>query len=192
MSQLQNQGGAARLYANVATALIKDKAVTKIGVEIDMSKWSKRKRNIIATALKTGVAACGLETAEVAYHMARSVGSSLNMIHKWDKNVLVEDVKPDRLEDLLAYTAAWMRIRKTADLGNHSARFVGYYYYRALEQMERGERPARVPLNPDMSYDEVRDFIHPYLTASENRDDPRLLELIERVERGDTITITFT
>lgn len=191
MSQIQNHGGDARLYVQVATALTKDKAVTKVGVEIDMSKWSKRKRSIIANALKTGVAACGVETAEVAYHMAHSVGSSLNMIHRWNKNVLAEDVKPDRLEDLLAYTAAWMRIGKTADLESDPARYIGYHS-RALEEIERGERPTRIPLNPGMSYDEMRDFIYPYLTVSENRDDPRLLELIEMVERGDTITFTFT
>jgi len=48
---LQNHGTNERLYVMSANELTKDKAVTRVTVELDTSKWSSRKRNIITSSL---------------------------------------------------------------------------------------------------------------------------------------------
>lgn len=187
MAQIQNHGGGGRLYVAGANALTKDKAVSRVAVQVDTSRWSKRKRNIITESLRTGVAACGRETAEIVYELGRSIGRSVNMISCWNTTVFPDEVKPERLEELLAYTSAWLRMREEKTRPYYKS-----FEDRALEAIERGEAPNRIPIDPSMSYDEMREFIHEYLKASDERENAQLQRLIGEIEQGVTITVEIT
>lgn len=190
MTQIQNHGGTERLYVVNANALTKDKAVSKVQVDVDTSLWSSRKRNIIVNSLRTGIAACGYETAQLVEALARTVGSNVNTISRWCNYVYKDEVKPDMMEELLAYTSAWVRIRAAA-VEDHRYYYVPHYERQALQAIRNGDVPHLIPLNDAMTYDEKREFIHKYLKASEDREAQGLVRLIEAIERGETLTVTF-
>jgi len=188
---LQNHGTNERLYVMSANELTKDKAVTRVTVELDTSKWSSRKRNIITSSLEKGVAACGWETASIAAHLAMTVGHHVNTISRWKNYVLVDEVLPHKLDELLAYTAAWIRIKEA------NGGYVSQYSWirdpevTALEAIERGVTPKHIPLNNAMTYDEKREFIHKYLKVSEVLEKEAVTRLVNSIKAGETLTITF-
>jgi len=190
MTQIQNHGSSSRLYVTSANALTKDKAVTRVGVQIDTALWSKRKRNIIVNSLRTGVATCGADTAELVYELARSVDTYVNMVTSWNRNINSDEVKPDKLDELLAYTSAWLRMRGVPQDG--PGRWYRYVEDLALKAIDDGRVPNTIPLNQTMTYDEQREFIHEYLKASDERENAQLQRLIGEIERGETITIEIT
>lgn len=190
MAQLQDHGGTDRLYIKAANALTKDKAVSRVVVEVDTSKWSSRKRNIIIKSLQTGVASCGWETAELVRALAETVGSSVNTVSKWKNYIALEEVLPEKLDELLAYTAAWLRMTLSQeDRSQH--RWHNYTEWSALDSLDRGQIPVAIPLSRTMSYDEKRDFIQQYLKASTDREAAALNELIQLINDGATIQITY-
>lgn len=188
---LQNHGTGERLYVMAANELTKDKAVTRVTVELDTSQWSSRKRNIITSSLKKGVAACGWETGSLVKQLAKSVGHHVNTISKWKNYVTVDEVLPHKLDELMAYTAAWLRMAQAA--GAYDDRYIYHlgHEQRALEAIERGETPVNIPLNNSMTYDEKREFIHTYLKASEDRETEAISRLVDSIKTGETITFTF-
>jgi len=190
MAQLQDHGGKNRLYVTSANALSKDKAVSRVIVEVDTSKWSSRKRNIITKSLKSGVAACGWELAELVRALAETVGSSVNTVSKWKNYIALEEVRPEKLEELLAYTAAWLRMTLSQE-DRSQYRWQNYTEWSALESLDRGDVPVAIPLSNTMTYDEKREFIQQYLKASEDREAAALTKLIQRINEGATIQITY-
>lgn len=189
MSQLQHHGYTHRLYVRAANELTKDKAVSRVTVEVDTSKWSRRKRNIITESLEKGVAACGWQTASIVEKLAATVGHHVNIICRWRNYVEVEEVLPHKLDELLAYTAAWMRIAKAA--GEHENRYQPYFEQQALYALERGETPDLIPLSNSMTYDEKREFIHTYMKASEVREKQAVDRLIASIKAGETIKLIY-
>ena len=188
---LQNHGTRERLYVMSANELTKDKAVTRVTVELDTSKWSSRKRNIITSSLEKGVAACGWETGSIVEQLAKSVGHHVNTISRWKNYVTADEVLPHKLDELMAYTAAWLRMAQAAGAyDNWYAYHIGHEV-RALEAIERGETPQYIPLNNSMTYGEKREFIHTYLKASEVREKEAVSRLVDSIKNGETITFTF-
>jgi hypothetical protein len=188
MVQLQNHGNRERLYAVSANELTKDKAVTRVTVEVDTSKWSRRKRNIITDSLEKGVAACGWETARIVSELASSVGHHVNTISRWKNYVYAEEVLPHKLDELLAYTAAWLRIAVST---GQISRNRSWVEKRALDALDEGRVPGDIPLNNTMTYAEKREFIQPYLKASEAREREAVSRLIDTIKTGEIITLTF-
>ena len=188
---LQNHGTRERLYVMAANELTKDKAVALVTVEIDTSQWSSRKRNIITASLEKGVAACGLETGGIVKELAKSIGHHVHTISRWKDYVTTDEVLPHKLDELLAYTAAWLRIAQAA--GRYGDRYAYYHgpEIKALEAIERGETPRVIPMNDSMTYDEKREFIHTYLKASEVREEEAVTRLVERIKTGEIISFTF-
>ena len=192
MGALQDHGGKSRRYISSANYLTKDKAVSRVTVEIDTSQWSSRKRNIITKSLKSGVAACGWEIAELIRELAAAVGSSVNTVSKWRNFVATEEVRPEKLEELLAYTAAWLRMTLNPEDRTSRRRYsYDWIEWEALESLDRGEIPASIPLSNSMTYDEKREFIQQYLKASEDREQAALTALIQRINDGATIQLTY-
>lgn len=193
MTQLQNHGGTKRLYVTCANALTKDKAVSRVVVEIDTSQWSSRKKNIVIKSLRTGVAACGWETAELVESLARTIDTQINTVSRWRNYVYSDEVRPEKLDELLAYTSAWLRMDRAGNPSKYSGdRYYPRFERDALACIEEGVTPTRIPLNNTMTYDEKREFIHTYLKASEDRETEELERLIAAIEGGDTISVTYS
>jgi len=194
MSQIQNHGGTKRLYVTSANALTKDKAVSSVKVAIDTSQWSSRKRNIVVKSLRTGVAACGWETAELVEALCQSIDSAVNTISRWKHFVFAHEVRPEKLEELYAYTAAWARMAVAAEKPADPYAHYGYGRHvarRFLSELEDSARPHTIPLNQSMTYDEQREFIHEYLLASQDRQTDELERLIAAIQDGETIFVTY-
>jgi len=179
-----------RLYVGAANTLTKDKAVTSVTVVVDTSQWSSRKKNIIKRSLRTGIAACGWEMAELVAALAHQIGMRVNTITKYSNTIRGREVKPDRLDELLAYTSAWCRMVTSK---NGDDQWSNYRARNFLEAVGSGSRPDvfHIPINPTMTHDEKRSFLHEYLLASERTPNEHMEELIRQIENGESITITY-
>jgi len=189
--QVHNNGGD-RLYVRAANGLTKDKGVIGVQVMVDTSTWSPRKRNIIVKSLESGIASCGYETATIVDALSQSIGEHVNTVSRWNNHVKSYDVIPEKLDELLSYTSAWVKL-KNANMKASSAHYYRDWTERRFEEaLEAGKTPEYVPLSNTMTYDEKREFIHPYLLASQSTTSDRLAELIASIRNGETITVTYS
>jgi len=193
---LQNHysyGSNPRLYVGSANALTKDKAVTGVSVTIDTSQWSVRKKNIIRKSLRSSIAACGYEMAELVDALAQSIGRRVNTIGRNTGTINLDDIKPERRGELLAYTAAWCRLRLANAESVHRHHFGSYWERRFVDHLDKGTPIDHIPLDRAMNFDATRDFVHEYLIASDQPDnDDEVEALIAAIDNGEMITIKYS
>ena len=173
------------------SSFARDPAVTETTVTLNTSMWSSRKKNIVIDSIRTGVAACGWQTGHMIREMLQGLGSDVQQIAKWSNTIDTNMVKPDVLEDLLAYTCAWIKL--TAEPTKER----GYYHdprWREkafVEVVDRGETPAHIPLPHHLSDAEKREFVMTYLRDPSETDRIARETLIQKIETGDTIQLKF-
>lgn len=186
MTHLQRHGFGSRLYVDLAGTLARDKAVSRVSYDIDMGLWSKRKRKIVADALAGGITTCGAESAALASDLAESVGSSVVRIAAYGGRIYTEEVSPDKLDELVAFTAAWARLclaQQNRDRGH------AFYATLFLKCLGDGAKPPFIPVDPSMARDQARDFYAGYIRTPDMDANPALRRLVEAVRAGEVVTV---
>ena len=183
---------ATRAYYGVTGAVGKDPAVSQISVTIDPKKWSKRKRNIVVTSLRTGVAACGYATGALVDELTRAASAAVMRVHKWDNNMQVEFIKPEKLEDLIAYTCAWIKLKR-ANMENEGRRYSGLDWSEQafINRIEHNVDVGVIPLPNNLSETEKREFIAEYMREPSEQEVAAREALARMVEDGQPITVTM-
>ena len=100
--------------AYVVADLTRDTGFASATVHIDPTKWSSRRRNIVLRALNDGLTACGQETAYFIDCLTQAYGGRVQTMTKWNDHITVDCVKEEEVDNLIAYTCAWIRTRSTA------------------------------------------------------------------------------
>lgn len=167
-------------------AVSRDPSFAKATIALDTSKWSGRRRNIVLRALRDGVTNCGHDTAQFIKHLTDGYGVTVQTASKWCPTIDLAAVKPEEVDNLIAYTAAWIKLEEA-----HQGRNYGYtWYYRGfLYAIENGEKPERIPLPCNLSDQEKTDFIKQYLRDDDDTKDVRQ-QLADKINNGETITLT--
>lgn len=182
--------GATRAFHQTNGVLGKDPAVSQIAVTLDPTRWSKRKQNIIVESLLTGVAACGSATAWLVSQLSAAAGSKTLTVTKWSNNIQSEFVKPDKLDDLLAYTSAWLRIKHASE-GNR--RRSGTYAEESfLRQVDAGQTPYYIPLPNNLTPDEQRAFVTEYMRDASEQEVAARQRIADMIRNGEPITVVFS
>lgn len=163
--------------------LSKDTGFAGATVTIDPKRWSTRRRNIILRALESGVATCGHETAWFIKYLTEAYGSTIETITKWSSHINIENVRQDKVEELLAYTCAWVKIK----LASQGTDYSTYHLSNWIEGVNRGMRPSTIP-TPDISHSEKQAFIQQYLKADDTQRDVRQ-QLANSIEKGELLSI---
>jgi hypothetical protein len=168
----------------------RDPAVTETTVTLDTSRWSKRKKNIVLESIRTGVAACGWQTSHMIREMLQSLGSDIQQVTKWNAGIEVEMVKPEMLDDLLAYTSAWIKL--TVNMNEQTRYYDPHWQLRSfIERIDAGHRPYNIPLPTHLSDAEKREYAAKYLKDPSDTDKVARETLIAKISNGETIQIKF-
>ena len=96
--------------AYVVADLTRDTGFASATVHIDPTKWSSRRRNIVLRALNDGLTACGQETAYFIDCLTQAYGGRVQTMTKWNTHITVDCVKEEEVDNLIAYTCAWIRL----------------------------------------------------------------------------------
>lgn len=183
---------ASRIYHASNGAFIRDPAVSAVSVSVDTSKWSKRKKNVIADAIRSGVAACGWASAALVSDLMRSAGDEIATVTKWRNHIDAQFVKPEKLEELVAYTAAWVRLKLASDTNDRRYYGPDWTQHAFLKDLEANGPIQQIPLDNRLTHTELRDFIAEYLVEPGERETAARNALIASIERGETISITYS
>ena len=165
--------------AHMAADLSRDTGFISATVQIDPTMWSTRRRNIVLRALNDGLTACGHETAYFINCLTMAYGGRVQTISKWNANITTDCVKDEEVDNLIAYTCAWIRMR------DHNSSH--YWHNQWLEQVTAGQRPNTIPA-PDISSSEQVKFIKQYLKDDDATKDLRQ-RLARMIEQGETLYI---
>ena len=185
MSQLQKHSNTNKLYITSANALTKDKAVTSVSVTIDTALWSTTKKNIIIKALTSGVSSCGYATGELVRHLSQLIDAEVPHINTWHQTIPTTCVNPDMLDELIAYTSAWLRVTPQK---NHRGVWAINTFFRAVAA---GEYPGFIPLPRSLTKDEQREFIEKYLRSKTDVQNEATQYLIDMIRNGKQITVNY-
>ena len=175
--------------ANVIAELTKDTGFASATVHIDPKKWSSRRRNIVLRALSDGLTACGQETAYFIDCLTQAYGGRVQTMTKWNSSLSTECVREEELDNLIAYTCAWIRLRLANEPASNG--FNGSYFNTRLsnwvQAVSDGERPNTIP-TPDISNGEKVAFVKQYL---KDDDETKTLRqsLARMIEQGETLSI---
>jgi hypothetical protein len=182
----------------------KSEALTHITATLDPSKWSARKKNIILSALTNGVASCGRATGRLVQQLVEHCCDDTipNVNSGWYGGVLPEHIKPEKYEEFIAYTHAWIRIKKATEKQvtnqwgrSHTQGGLTYHERKFLEGdvniRSSHYRTDTIPLNPVMSHKEKGEFIHEYMVEPSDDQQAKRARLIEQIKNNETITFTY-
>ena len=166
--------------AYVVADLTRDTGFASATVHIDPTKWSSRRRNIVLRALNDGLTACGQETAYFIDCLTQAYGGRVQTMTKWNDHITVDCVKEEEVDNLIAYTCAWIRTRSTAKV--HPLQLQSF-----VQACPTGERPNTIPA-PDISNGEKVAFVKQYL---KDDDETKTLRqsLARMIEQGETLSI---
>lgn len=171
---------------NTIASVSRDPSFAKATISLDTSKWSGRRRNIVLRALRDGITNCGFDTAQFIKHLTDGYGVTVQTASKWNPTIDVGAVKPEEVDNLVAYTAAWIKFEE-AQQGRH----YGYtwYFRNFLYAIEDGKTPERIPLPSNLSDKDKSEFIKRYLRDDDTTKDVRQ-QLADKINNRETITLT--
>ena len=173
--------------AHIAAELSKDTGYVSTTVHIDPNKWSSRRRNIVVRALNDGITSCGSDTAYFIDALTQAYGGRVQTMSKWDNNITTDCVKEEEVDNLIAYTCAWIRL-KAARQSDHFS----YGMYRLdsfVNLVSCGVRPETIPA-PEIKGKALSSFIKQYLKSNEEITQLRQ-DLAQKIERGEQLTINL-
>ena len=186
------------LYA-IQGVVGRSEAITTITATIDPAKWSSRKKNIIIRAIEDGIAACGRQTAQLVQQMVEHhCGEDMPSISNWRQSIQKEHVRSEKLEDLLAYTFAWIRMKKANFKPVQNSRYTHSYHSDGLTWMEKQflEHTGRygqdeIPLNGCMTHKERHEFIKDYIIQPDDSQLAIRQALVSKIKNDEPISFTF-
>ncbi len=161
----------------------RDQGFAGATVHIHPTKWTTRRRNIIVRALRDGLSTAGYETSHFIERLTRAYGSTIANL-SFDM-IPLDAIRDDKREAMLAYTAAWVRI-KLSQTGEVKRWHCNNYLIREwMARVEAGEIIFSFPL-PQIPRQERASFIKEYL-----KDDEYSIrtQLADKIEAGEELTI---
>ena len=175
--------------AYVVADLTRDTGFASATVYIDPTKWSSRRRNIVLRALNDGLTACGHETAYFIDCLTEAYGGRVQTMTKWNDSITVDCVKDEEVDNLIAYTCAWIRLK----LANEpAANGNGSYFFNSrlrdwVTAVSKGHRPQTIPA-PEISNGEKVAFVKQYLKDDDGTKTLRQ-SLARKIEQGEVLSI---
>ncbi len=183
-----------------AVGMAKNYATKEARVEIDFdtNRWSGRMKNIVCKAIDTGVANCGWDTAWWVEHFLRHHGlDTLNNGGNWRSSLPIKMIKPEKVEEAVAYVSALMRM-KGGDMGWHADRWLeelgknGVKTPEENESLPYGERGVyNIPIPEDFSNKDKDKFTMDYLKPQDEQQQIKRTELINLVRSGSLLSISY-
>jgi len=167
-----------------AVGMAKNYATKEARVEIDFdtNRWSGRMKNIVCKAIDTGVTNCGYETGYWIENFLKHHELSTVKIWGWQSDLPTNMIKPDKVEESIAYVSAIYKMQHR----------LGYGEERWLDEVaEQGTdiRAIRIPMEFSTKDRDV--FIREYLKPQEEQEQIKRAELINLIRSGSLLSISY-
>lgn len=160
-------------------SLSRHHSITDLSGNVDTSLWTTRLTNIVKRQLTQKAYTCGMKTMELVTHLSGHHLPKMK-INYW--TVLREEhVKPEKWDEMLKWTAAWIRLLPKPNFRQNQF----------MIQIRNGEIPGSVPLNPTLSHKKLYEFYEPYLRELTNAQKNKNKQLLEWIDRQAKIKISF-
>ena len=171
----------------VAADLSRDTGFIGATVHINPKKWSSRRRNIVLRALNDGLTSCGQETAYFIDCLTQAYGGRVQTMTKWNNQINVDCVKDEEVDNLIAYTCAWIRLKFRNAPTEYGEIRINHYLESWLAKVGEGIPPNTIPA-PEISNDEKVAFVKQYL---KDDDETKTLRqsLARMIEQGEILSI---
>ena len=187
-----------------AVGMAKNYATKEARVEIDFdtNKWSGRMKNIVCKAIDTGVANCGWETAWWVEHFLKHHGlDTLNHGGYWNRDLPLKMIKPDKIEEAVAYVAAIAKMNP--DEGGYGGN--NYWLERLSDKgisklsreeitkqgLWRTEGITDIPIPRNFDTKDKEKFLRDYLKPIDEQQAIKRAELINLVRSGSLLSISY-
>jgi len=175
--------------AYVVADLSRDTGFASATVHIDPTKWSSRRRNIVLRALNDGLTSCGQETAYFIDCLTQAYGGRVQTMTKWNNQINVDCVKEEEVENLIAYTCAWIRLKFRNAPTEYGGIRINHYLESWLAKVgEEGISQIHTIPAPEISNGEKVAFVKQYL---KDDDETKTLRqsLARMIEQGEILSI---
>jgi hypothetical protein len=186
-----------------AVGMAKNYATKEARVEIDFdtNKWSGRMKNIVCKAIDTGVANCGWETAWWVEHFLKHHGlDTLNHGGYWNRDLPLKMIKPDKIEEAVAYVSAILRM--TPDDGY---RGTNYWLERLSDKgisklsheeitkqgLWQTEGISDIPIPRNFENQDKDKFLTEYLKPIDEQQAVIRADLINKIRSGSLLSISY-
>jgi hypothetical protein len=190
---------------NMPYELAKNKASSEIRVEMDFdtSRWSKRMQNIVCTAIDTGVADCGQDTAWFVKELLRHYDlDTTNISGYWNRDLPLSAIKPEKITEAVSYVSAMLRMKGNDNISYGDERWLKRLSDYGVSELSRDEQRALgwkemetqgicdLPV-PNFSKQDRAIFTMDYLKPQDEQQQIKRAELINLVRSGSLLSISY-
>ena len=187
---------AVTMAENVATKTV------KMEMQFDTSRWSQRMQNIVCKAIDTGVANCGQKTAYWVEKFLQHHGLDTLNRGGWQRDLPLNFVKEDMIEDAVAYMAALARISPEIFSYGHGESHwlnkldtLGISKFTQDEQnkgrMWNTEGICYIPVPDKWDKADQDTFYARYMKPQDEQQQIKRAELINLVRSGSLLSISY-
>ena len=175
----------------------------RVEMEFDTSRWSGRMKNIVVKAIDTGVASCGWETAWWIEHFLKHHGlDTLNHGGYWRADIPLHMVKPDKIEDAVAYVSAIIKLNPSDDYRHYGhrhwqERLAKNGISKLTQEEVRSKRLwdsegiTEIPVPENFDKKDKEKFLNDYLKPIDEQQAIKRAELINLVRSGSLLSISY-
>ena len=167
-----------------AVGMAKNYATKEARVEIDFdtNRWSGRMKNIVCKAIDTGVTNCGYETGWWIEQFLKHHELGTVRLWGWQSDLPTNMLKPDKVEEALAYVAAIYKMQPRLNYGEE----------RWLDDVgEKGIDVRAIRIPQEFSIKDKEKFIKDYLKPQEEQEALKRAELINSIRSGSLLSISY-
>jgi hypothetical protein len=185
-------GEAVRMAKNYSTK------EARVEIDFDTSRWSGRMQNIVCKAIDTGIANCGYETANWVEGFLKHHGlDTLNNGGNWRNDLPISMIKPEKVEEAVAYVSAMMRIRHDG-VGWHEEHWLKKLDDNGVKTKEENNNldwdkqgVMSIPIPNDFSTEDKDKFTMDYLKTQDEQQQIKRAELINLIRSGSLLSISY-
>jgi len=181
-----------------------NKATSEVRVEMDFdtSKWSSRMKNIVCTAIDTGVADCGWETGWWIKNFLKHHNLNTAQLWGWHSDLPLNVIKDDMVEEAVSYVAAMLKIKDARFLNHAEGRWLQVLEEYGISKLPQDEYNALtwrdrdkvgvgdIPV-PNFNKADRQVFIKKYLKPMDEQQQIKRAELINLIRSGSLLSISY-
>ena len=160
-------------------------------------------KNIVCKAIDTGVANCGYETAWwIEKFLVHHGLDTLNNGGNWRQDLPINMLKPEKVEEAVAYVSAMIRMKPKESYGGYYRHGNDYW----LEKLDKNgiktaeenkyvswedEGISTIPIPDDFSNEDKDKFTMEYLNPQDEQQQIKRAELINLIRSGSLLSISY-
>ena len=173
----------------------------RVEMDFDTNRWSGRMKNIVCKAIDTGVANCGWETAWWVEHFLKHHRlDTFNHGGYWNRDLPLNMVKPDKVEEAVAYVSAIVRMNPDDGyrgsnywIEKLSSKGISKLSYDEINKqgLWATEGISDIPIPRNFDTKDKEKFLNDYLKPIDEQQAVTRADLINKIRSGSLLSISY-